>query len=119
MILLLLTAGIATAYSPASILDEASHAIQVNRLEEASLILTDAVHEGYSGYRVDRLFADLAFAKGSYGEAEAGYASLLQLHPDDEAVAERGGIAAVEGGKLISGDLAGLERARCAVRYPR
>ena len=96
MIALLVAADIATAQPPASILDEAAHAIEVNRLEEASLILTNAAYEGYSGNRVDRLRADLAFAKGNYSEAEAGYASLLKLHPDDEALAERGGIAALK-----------------------
>lgn len=100
MIALLLAAGIATAQPPGSILDEAAHAIEVNRLEEARLILTNAVHEGYSGYHVERLFADLAFAKGSYAEAESDYVSLLKLHPDDEGIAERGGISALKAGDL-------------------
>jgi len=100
VISLLLVAGIATAQPPGSILDEAAHAIEVNRLEEARLILTNAVHQGYSGYRLDRLVADLAFATGSYADAEADYVSLLKLHPDDEAVAERGGISALKANDL-------------------
>lgn len=100
MISLLLAVGIATAQPPGSILDEAAHAIDVNRLEEARLILGNAVRQGYSGYRLDRLVADFAFAKGSYAEAEADYVSLLKLHPDDEAVAERGGISALKANDL-------------------
>lgn len=100
MIVLLLAAGIATAQPPGSILDEAAHAIEVNRLEEARLILANAVSQGNSGYRVDRLIADLAFAKGNFAEAEAAYVSLLKLRPDDESVAERGGIAALKANDL-------------------
>jgi len=100
VIALVLAAGIATAQPPSSILDEAAHAIEVNRLEEARLILTNAAREGYSGYRVDRLLADLAFAEGSYTQAEAGYTSLLKLRPDDEGLAERGGIAALKADDL-------------------
>jgi Flp pilus assembly protein TadD len=98
VIAILLAVGIATAQPPASILDEAAHAIQVERLEEARLILQNALREGYSGYRVDRLLADLAFEKGDYAEAESRYASLLRLHPENAAVAERAGIAALKAG---------------------
>jgi len=100
VIAFLFAAGIATAQPPASILDEAAHAIEVNRLEEASLILTNAVHDGYSGYRVDRLRADLAFAKGSYAWNQNVMQALLKLRPDDEALAERGGISALKANDL-------------------
>lgn len=96
MIAVLLAAGIAAAQPPASILDEAAHAIQAERLEEARLILENATRDGYAGYRVDRLLADLAFAKGNYLEAEGRYASLLRLHPKNAAVAERAAIAALK-----------------------
>lgn len=100
MISLVVAAAITTAQPPTAILDEAKHAIQAHRLEEAHLILVNAMHEGYSGYGVDRLLADLAFAKGDFGEAEAGYAALLKAHPDDETVAENGGIAALKADDL-------------------
>jgi Flp pilus assembly protein TadD len=96
VIALLLTAGIATAQPPASILDEAAHAIQVERLEEARLILQNAMHDGYSGYRINRLLADLAFAKGDYAEAESRYVSLVRLHPENAAIAERAAISALK-----------------------
>jgi len=95
VIAVLLAAGIATA-QPASVLDEAAHAIQVERLEEARLILGKAMRDGYSGYRVDRLLADLAFAKGNYAEAESRYGSLLRADPEDAAVAERAAISALK-----------------------
>lgn len=93
-------AAAATAAQPSSLLlDQAAHAIEVHRLDEAQLILARAMQSGSAGGPIDRLLADLAFEKGSYAEAEARYAALLQPGPAGTAVAERAGLAA-----LMTGD---------------
>lgn len=107
MIAFLIAAAAATAQPSPSLVDEAAHAIEAHRLEEARLILARAIQSGTSGVRVDRLVADLAFEKGNYSEAEARYAALLKKAPADGAVAERAGLAA-----LMIGDYA---RARSLV----
>lgn len=86
--------------APQSLLDEAAHALKVNRLEEARLMLQQAASSGQSGPRLDRLLAELAFDDGNYADAEARYTKLLKANPGDGEAAERGGIAALQLGHL-------------------
>lgn len=74
---------------------EIDHAIQANRLEQARQMLADSMAAGQSGREIDRLTADLAFAKKDWGNALARYAALLQANPKDEISAERAAIASL------------------------
>lgn len=100
--ILVLAAAIAasTPLPPKSLLDEAQHAIEVHRLEEARLILASAAKAGESGPRLDRLLADLSFEDGKYADAERRYIALLKIDLGDSAVAERGGLAALHLGHV-------------------
>jgi Flp pilus assembly protein TadD len=93
-----LLAAVTAALSSPSILDEAAHAIQVHRFEEARLMLSQAVADGLAGSSLDRLLADLAFEEGDYGQAEVRYASLQSQKSNDPTVTERAAIAAFKAG---------------------
>ena len=58
-----------------------------------------AVAAGARGEPVDRLLADLAFARGENEVALGIYKALLNAHPDDGLLLERGGIAALRLGR--------------------
>lgn len=116
MIALLIAAAVTASQPPQLLLDQAAHAIDVGRLEEARLILAKVPESGQTDARVDRLLADLAFAKGNYAEAEIRYTELEKRQPTESSIAERAGIAA-----LMVGDLAqahGSLRAAVASRRP-
>ena len=88
------------APSPANpSLSEAGHAIAAGRLDQAREMLGAAVAAGAKGDPVDRLLADLAFARGENTQALAFYQALLAVHPDDALLLERGGIAALRLGQ--------------------
>ena len=92
---LLLAAALAGASPTAGPLTEAAHAISAGRLEQARIMINEAVKAGAKGEAVDRLLADLAFESGDYQAALAGYKTLLGSHSGDLFLAERAGIAAV------------------------
>ena len=88
------------APSPANpSLSEAGHAIAAGRLDQAREMLGAAVAAGAKGDPVDRLLADLAFARGENTQALAFYQALLVAHPGDALLLERGGIAALRLGR--------------------
>ncbi len=80
-------------------LSEAGHAIAAGRLDQAKEMLAAAVAAGAKGDPVDRLLADLAFARGENMQALALYQALLVAHPDDALLLERGGVAALKLGR--------------------
>lgn len=99
------------ATPPSSIsLSEAGRAIAAGRLDQAKQMLGVAVAAGARGEPVDRLLADLAFARGENEQALNLYKALLGTHPDDGLLLERGGIAALRLGQ-ISEATALLDRA--------
>ena len=81
MIALLLAVALAGAKTapapvlqpPVQSLSEAAYAIQAGRLEQARLMIANAVKAGASGPEVDRLMADLSYATGDYKPALAHF----------------------------------------------
>ena len=95
-------------------LSEAAHAIRAGRLEQARLMITNAVNAGAKGPEVDRLVADLAYAAGDYRGALPAYLRLLVISNDDGVMYERAGVSAMKVNDLTQGEKL-LER---AVNYP-
>jgi Flp pilus assembly protein TadD len=81
-------------------LAEAGRAIAAGRLDQAQAILGVAIAAGVKGEPVDRLMADLYYARGNYAEALASYKGLLGVHPDEVLLLERAGISALRHGQL-------------------
>jgi Flp pilus assembly protein TadD len=84
---------------PSISLSEAGRAIAAGRLDQARQLLGVAVAAGARGEPVDRLLADLAFARGEDERALNLYKALLESHPNDGLLLERGGIAALRLGR--------------------
>jgi Flp pilus assembly protein TadD len=80
-------------------LSEAGRAIAAGRLDQAKEMLGVAVAAGARGEPVDRLLADLAFARGEDEAAFNLYKALLESNPNDGLLLERGGIAALRLGR--------------------
>jgi tetratricopeptide (TPR) repeat protein len=78
--------------APVSI-DEARHALSNGRFDQAQTMLANALAGGAHGEPIDRLRADLAFAKHDDVLALSIYQTILPTHPDDPAILERAGIA--------------------------
>ena len=79
---LLISAAVATAAPVASpnvqqLVVGAGHAVRANRLDQANLMIARAVAAGASGVEIDRVIADLAYARGNYADALDRY-DLLQ-----------------------------------------
>jgi Flp pilus assembly protein TadD len=87
--------------APAISLSEAGRAIAAGRLDQAKAMLAVAVAAGAKGEPVDRLLADLAFARGENEQALDLYKALLGADPDDPLLLERGGIAALRLGRIV------------------
>lgn len=84
----------------AAILNDAIQAINAGRLEEAKLLIGQAISAGANGVPVDRAVAKLAFASHNYVDALAGYQRLVaspQRLPGD---CVNGAIAALEIGRV-------------------
>ena len=81
---------------PAQPLSEAAHAIQAGRLDQARLMIGNAVKAGVRGPEVDRLLADLAYASGDYAGALPRYLQLLVGNPADGVLYERAGLSAMK-----------------------
>ena len=86
--------------APQISLTEAGRAIAAGRLDQAKTILGVAISAGAKGEPVDRLLADLAFARGEYDQALTIYRTLLANHPDETLLLERGGVAALQLGRI-------------------
>lgn len=85
---------------PVYSLSEAAHALNAGRLEQARLMIANAVQAGAKGPEVDRLMADLAFMSGNYVTALPAYRNLLVANPSDALLYERAGIAAAHVGDM-------------------
>ena len=85
--------------SPPS-LAEASQALEAGRLEQARLMIGNALAAGAKGFEIDRLLADLAFASGKNDEALARYEQLIAAGSGSALMAERAGIAALKLGHV-------------------
>lgn len=102
-LLLMLAEPVATGAPPAAqaqpqsqvSLAEAGRAIAAGRLDQAKSILGFAIAAGAKGEPVDRLLADLSFARGENEQALSLYKALLAEHPDELLLLERAGIAAL------------------------
>jgi Flp pilus assembly protein TadD len=105
MIFSLLAASSLAAAAPipvrpdASILKDATQAIDAGRLEEAKLLIARAVSDGANGMPVDRLVAKLAFASHRYQEALSEYQRLAASPEKQVSDCEDGAIAALELGR--------------------
>ncbi len=78
---------------------EIEHAIESNRLEQARQMLGSAIAAGEAGPGIDRLLADLAFAKRNWAEAATRYSALSEAAPADGWSAERAALANIMLGK--------------------
>lgn len=72
-----------------------AHAISANRLDQARQMLADAASSGQSSAELERLRADLAFARQNWVDAQARYLALTELDPKDGRSAERAAIASI------------------------
>lgn len=91
----------AVAPPPVYPLSEAAHAIQAGRIEQARLMIANAVKAGAKGAEVDRLIADLAFVSGDYARALPAYRTLLVGNSGDALLYERAGLAAAQLGDMV------------------
>lgn len=96
------TAPAAPAPSAHQLLDGASHAVHANRLDQASMMIARAIAAGASGAELDRLLADLAYARGNYQEALSRYQALLKVAPNDPSLVEPAAIAALKLGQVLT-----------------
>ena len=76
-------------------LSEAAHAIEAGRLEQARIMIGNAMQAGEKGPAIDRLMADLAYASGDYAKALPAYLSALVGNTGDAMLYERAGISAL------------------------
>lgn len=105
---LLAAAGLAAADpvpAPAQPLAEAAHALQSGRIDQARLMIANAVKAGARGDELHRLLADLAFASGDFEVALARYEPLLVANPTDPLLYERAGIAEIRTGDVARASL--------------
>ena len=94
------TAPVAPAPNPHDLLAGASHAVRMNRLDQASVMISRAVSAGASGPELDRVLADFAYASGKYAEAIGRYQALLKIRPGDPSLIEPSAIAALKLGEV-------------------
>ncbi|HJR83275.1 MAG TPA: tetratricopeptide repeat protein [Sphingomicrobium sp.] len=100
MILLAAAIAAATPAPPAQPqvqpLSEAAHAIEAGRLQQARIMIGNAVRAGERGPAIDRLLADLAYAGGDYAKALPAYLQALVGNSGDVSLYERAGISALK-----------------------
>lgn len=98
---LLIAAALAAAADPAvPPLNEAKHAIEAGRLDQARIMIANAVKAGADGPTVDRLLAELAFVSGEFELALTRYEALLATDEANALYGERAGISALQTGDL-------------------
>lgn len=98
--LILAAALWASATPQTEALGEAEHAIEAGRLDQARIMIGNAIKAGAEGPAVERLLADLAFESGDFHLALGRYEALLATSPEDPIYAERAGVAAFRTGKI-------------------
>jgi Flp pilus assembly protein TadD len=82
------------------ILQDASHAIDAGRLEEATILIARAISEGFRGAPIERLTANVSFSSGKYLEALVAYQHLAGSPDKEIGDCEKGAIAALELGRI-------------------
>jgi Flp pilus assembly protein TadD len=102
---LLAAAAVAATSTPAppnaqTSLASAHHAVQANRLDQAGLMISRAIANGASGPSLDRVLAELIYARGNYREAFVRYDALLKTAPNDQSLLEPAAIAALKLGEI-------------------
>jgi Flp pilus assembly protein TadD len=105
IVALLVATSVSTAPPPPAVntselLIGASHAIRADRLDQASLMISRAMAAGASGAPVERVLANLDYARGKLTEALARYDVLLKSAPTDQALLEPAAIAALKLGQI-------------------
>lgn len=102
MMILGIVVALAGAAPPAQTvaLREVAHALSNGRIEQARIMIGNAVQAGAQGPEIDRLLADLAFESSDYPLALARYEAALAAHPGDALLAERVGICAIHLGNI-------------------
>ena len=93
------SSALSGAPTPVS-LAEARHALSAGRFDQAQTMVANAIAGGAHGEPVDRLRADLAFAKHDDALALNIYRTFLQTYPDDAVILERAGIAELRLGEV-------------------
>jgi Flp pilus assembly protein TadD len=83
-----------------SLIRDASHAIEMGRLQEARLMIARAAGAGVRGPALERLMADLAFASGNFNDALGEYNHLVASGHKDGGVCANGAIAALKMGRV-------------------
>lgn len=82
------------------LLNGAQHALRVGRVDQAKLMIERAVGAGAAGVQLERTLADLAYVTGKNAEALVRYEALLKRSPNDKALLEPAGIAALKSGDV-------------------
>jgi len=107
MIVGLLVAASVSAHAPPAaaldpaIIEDAAHAIDVGRLQEARLLIGRAVAGGATGPALDRVRASFAFASGQYSQALSAFQRLAASTGKQQAVdCEKGAISALKLGRF-------------------
>lgn len=90
------------AVRASAVISAAQHAIDAGRFDQARLMIATMVGQGLKGPQVEQLIADLDFASGKNREALARYQQLLSAAPDDAAMNENAGIAALRIGEFAA-----------------
>lgn len=80
-------------------LQYAADALEAGRVEQARLMISQAIHDGAKGEVLEGLLADIAAAQGRLPDALARYQALLQSRPDDAHLLERAAAAAWRNGR--------------------
>ena len=79
-----------------NLISGAEHAIRVDRLDQAKVMVGRAIAAGANGPILDHALADLAYALGKNAEALARYGELLKIFPSDQSLLEPAAIAAIK-----------------------
>ena len=101
IISLLLAATVTSAPAPQpltvrNLIAGAEHAIRVDRLDQAKVMVSRAIAAGATGPDLDHALADLAYGLGRNAEALARYEELLKTAPSDQSLLEPAAIAAIK-----------------------
>lgn len=100
------TAQQAAPLAPEMQLEEARRAAAAGRFDQARRMIANAIAAGARPGAAERAVGDLAFDSGNFAEALGVYQKLLAIAPDDRAILERAGIAALHIGKVdVAADL--------------
>ena len=112
--ILVFLSGVAVAPADSAViksqLEEAQGAAAAGRLDQARLMIANAIAAGAPETDADRAIGNVAFEAGKYAEALAAFQQVLKVTPSDQRILERAGISAIQLGDVkLAGAL--IERA--------